>query len=112
MACPPQTNPFAPARRTYHTFEQTVQLLELFLHHEGRAPTARETIIGDGDTVKIGPWFAKARTKHRSSQLDTGHERLLAALFDGGLDRRRPGPRLRLTLRVAPDPDERHSVRF
>jgi len=60
-----------------------VQLLELFLHCEGRAPAARETIRVDGDTVKISAWLAKARTKHRAGQLDAGHERLVAALFDG-----------------------------
>jgi superfamily II DNA or RNA helicase len=79
----PVTNPLAPARRARRTFEQTVQLLELFLHREGRAPAARETICVDGDTVKIGAWLAKARTKHRSGQLPEAHERLVAALFDG-----------------------------
>jgi hypothetical protein len=77
------TNPLAPARRTRRTFEQTVQLLELFLHREGRAPTARESIRVDGDTVKIGAWLAKARTKHRARQLPEEHARLVAALFDG-----------------------------
>ncbi|WP_461090401.1 hypothetical protein [Streptomyces incanus] len=43
--------------------------MELFLHREGRAPAARETIRVDGDTVKIGAWLAKARTKHRAGQL-------------------------------------------
>ncbi|MFE7902366.1 Helicase associated domain protein [Streptomyces sp. NPDC057424] len=79
----PDTNPLAPARRIRRTFEQTVQLLELFLHREGRAPTARETIRVDGDTVKIGAWLAKARTKHRTGQLPETHVRLVAALFDG-----------------------------
>ncbi|BDM74868.1 helicase (plasmid) [Streptomyces nigrescens] len=79
----PETNPLAPARRTRRTFEQTVQLLELFLHREGRAPAARETIRVDGDTVKIGAWLAKARTKHRVGQLPDEHVRLVAALFDG-----------------------------
>ncbi|KUO15919.1 DEAD/DEAH box helicase [Streptomyces dysideae] len=79
----PDTNPLAPARRTRRTFEQTVQLLELFLHREGRAPTARETIRVDGDTVKIGAWLAKARTKHRTGQLPETHACLVAALFDG-----------------------------
>jgi hypothetical protein len=76
-------NPLAPARRTRRTFEQTVQLLELFLHREGRVPTARESIRVDGDTVKIGAWLAKARTKHRARQLPEEHARLVAALFDG-----------------------------
>ncbi|MEV6133846.1 Helicase associated domain protein [Streptomyces violaceusniger] len=76
----PDTNPLAPARRT---FTQTVQLLELFLHREGRAPAARETIRVDGDTVRIGAWLAKARTKHRAGQLPEIHARLVAALFDG-----------------------------
>ncbi|MFC9319029.1 Helicase associated domain protein [Streptomyces nigra] len=79
----PDTNPLTPARRTRRTFEQTVQLQELFLHREGRAPTARETIRVDGDTVKIGAWLAKARTKHRSGQLPEAHAHLIAALFDG-----------------------------
>ncbi|MEU7429137.1 helicase associated domain-containing protein [Streptomyces sp. NPDC040750] len=79
----PETNPLAPARRTRRTFEETVQLLELFLHREGRAPAARETIRVDGDTVKLGAWLAKARTKHRARQLLEEHGRLVAALFDG-----------------------------
>ncbi|WP_225638588.1 DEAD/DEAH box helicase [Streptomyces solaniscabiei] len=79
----PDTNPLTPARRTRRTFEETVQLLELFLHREGRAPTARETIRVDGDTIKIGAWLAKARTKHRSGQLPDHHVRLVAALFEG-----------------------------
>ncbi|MER5842734.1 Helicase associated domain protein [Streptomyces prasinus] len=79
----PDTNPLAPARRTRRTFEQTVQLLELFLHREGRAPTARETIRVDGDTVNLGAWLAKARTKHRTGQLPGAHAHLIATLFDG-----------------------------
>ncbi|WP_406359316.1 Helicase associated domain protein [Streptomyces sp. NBC_01635] len=77
------SNPLAPARRARRTFEQTVQLLELFLHREGRAPAARETIRVDGDTVKIGAWLAKTRTKHRTGQLPDEYARLVAALFDG-----------------------------
>ncbi|WP_377266752.1 hypothetical protein [Peterkaempfera sp. SMS 1(5)a] len=50
----PDTNPFTPVRRARRTFEETVQLLELFLHREGCIPAARETIRVDGDTVKIG----------------------------------------------------------
>lgn len=79
----PTTSPLAPARRTRRTFAQTVQLLELFLHREGRAPTARETLRADGDTVQIGPWLAKTRTKHREGQLPTDQAALIAALFDG-----------------------------
>ncbi|QOV33101.1 Helicase associated domain protein [Streptomyces ferrugineus] len=79
----PETNLLAPARRTRRTFEQTVQLLELFLHRQGRAPTAREDVRVDGDTVRIGAWLAKARTKHRAGQLPDAHVRLVAALFDG-----------------------------
>ncbi len=79
----PETNPFAPARRTRRTSEQTVQLLELFLHREGRAPAARESIRVDGESVRIGAWLAKARTKHRARQLPETHVRLVAALFQG-----------------------------
>ncbi|MEU9117265.1 Helicase associated domain protein [Streptomyces sp. NPDC048483] len=78
----PETNPLAPTRHTRRSFEQTVQLLELFLHREGRAPAAREAIRVDGETVKIGAWLAKARTKHRADQLPDEHVRLVAALFD------------------------------
>jgi hypothetical protein len=83
LSLTPATNPLAPARRVRRTFEQTVQLLELFLHREGRAPAARESIRVDGETVRIGAWLAKARTKHRSGQLPDEHARLVAALFDG-----------------------------
>ncbi|MGX5183504.1 hypothetical protein ACWKT5_11960 [Streptomyces avermitilis] len=79
----PENNPLAPARRTRRSFEQTVQPLELFLHRERRAPAARETIRVDGDTVKIGAWLAKTRTKQRAKQLPGEHARLVAALFDG-----------------------------
>ncbi|MFI8243443.1 Helicase associated domain protein [Streptomyces sp. NPDC085866] len=79
----PDTNPLAPVRRARRTFEETVQLLELFLHREGRVPAARESIRVDGDTVKLGAWLAKARTKHRAGQLPDDHVRLVAALFEG-----------------------------
>ncbi|MFD9132839.1 hypothetical protein ACFVZA_10450 [Streptomyces bottropensis] len=79
----PDSNPLTPARRARRTFEETVQLLELFLHREGRAPTARESLRADGDTVRIGAWLAKTRTKHRAGQLPETHVRLIAALFDG-----------------------------
>ncbi|MGW0550107.1 Helicase associated domain protein [Streptomyces altiplanensis] len=79
----PGTTALAPARRARRTFEQMAQLLELFLHREHRAPTAREEITVDGETVRIGPWFAKARTQRRADQLAPKHEQLLAALFDG-----------------------------
>jgi superfamily II DNA or RNA helicase len=69
-----------PARRT---FTQTVQILELFLHREHRAPTAREEITVDGETVKIGPWLAKTRTRQRSGQLSPEQAGLVASLFDG-----------------------------
>ncbi|MFH9923348.1 Helicase associated domain protein [Streptomyces bobili] len=79
----PDSNPLTPARRARRTFEETVQLLELFLHREGRAPAARESLRVDGDTVRIGAWLAKTRTKHRAGQLPETHVRLIAALFDG-----------------------------
>ncbi|MCM2580152.1 DEAD/DEAH box helicase [Streptomyces meridianus] len=78
----PDTNPLQPTRRTRRSFEQTVQLLELFIAREGRAPTAREAIVVDGERVMIGPWLAKTRTKQRNGQLATKHEALLTALFD------------------------------
>ncbi|WP_405763974.1 Helicase associated domain protein [Streptomyces sp. NBC_00080] len=82
LSLTPDSNPLTPPRRARRTFAQTAQLLELFLHREGRAPAARETIRVDGDTVKIGAWLAKARTKHRAGQLPDADARLVAALFD------------------------------
>ncbi|MFE7330980.1 hypothetical protein ACFU8W_39865 [Streptomyces sp. NPDC057565] len=81
-----------PRPATRRTFAEAVQLLELFLHRERRAPAAREAITVDGDTVRIGPWFAKMRTKHRAGQLDPEHERLVAALFDGDRTAKDPAP--------------------
>ncbi|MFF3883542.1 hypothetical protein [Streptomyces sp. NPDC001914] len=37
----------------------------------------------DGDTVRFGAWFAKARTSHRDGRLPEAHSRLAAMLFDG-----------------------------
>ncbi|MET8941830.1 Helicase associated domain protein [Streptomyces rubiginosohelvolus] len=88
----PATSPLAPRPTTRRTFAQTVQILELFLHRERRAPAARETITVDGDTVKIGPWFAKTRTKMRAGQLDAEHARLIAALFEGEWTSENPAP--------------------
>ncbi|MEU2119446.1 Helicase associated domain protein [Streptomyces sp. NPDC016459] len=88
----PATSPLTPRPTTRRTFAQTVQILEHFLHRERRAPAARETITVDGDTVKIGPWFAKTRTKHRAGQLDAEHERLVAALFEGAWTDENPVP--------------------
>lgn len=79
----PDTHPLTSARRPRRTFAQTVQILELFLHRERRAPTAREEITVDGEHVKIGPWLAKTRTKHRAGQLPPQQAALVASLFDG-----------------------------
>lgn len=46
-------------------------------------PAARESFRVDGESVRIGAWLAKARTKHRARQLPEEHARLVAALFDG-----------------------------
>ncbi|MEU7011848.1 Helicase associated domain protein [Streptomyces sp. NPDC046332] len=88
----PATSPLAMSPAPRRSFAETVQILELFLHRERRAPAARETITVDGTTVKIGPWFAKARTKHRAGQLDAQHEQLVAALFDGDWTSENPAP--------------------
>ncbi|MEV3972782.1 Helicase associated domain protein [Streptomyces sp. NPDC050698] len=79
----PQTYALTAARRPRRTFAQTVQILELFLHREGRAPTAREEITVDGERVRIGPWLAKARSMQRAGQLPPTHAALVASLFDG-----------------------------
>ncbi|MGW2866453.1 Helicase associated domain protein [Streptomyces sp. NPDC001205] len=78
----PTTNPLATPRRTRRSFEQTVQLLEVFLHRERRAPTAREEITVDGERVRIGPWLAKARTQQRNRRLAPHHGDLIASLFE------------------------------
>ncbi|MFD7232124.1 Helicase associated domain protein [Streptomyces sp. NPDC059881] len=88
LSLTPATSPLTPRR----TFAQTVQILELFLHRERRAPAARESITVDGDIVKIGPWFAKTRTKMRAGLLDAEHARLVAALFEGEWTGENPAP--------------------
>ncbi|MGY5074248.1 helicase associated domain-containing protein [Streptomyces griseus] len=88
----PATSDLTPRPTTRRTFAQTVQILELFLHRERRAPTARETITVDGDTVKIGPWFAKTRTKMRTGQIKAEQAQLVAALFDGDWTDENPVP--------------------
>ncbi|WP_187282508.1 DEAD/DEAH box helicase [Streptomyces sp. MS191] len=88
----PENGALTPRPTVRRTFAQTVQILELFLHRERRAPAARETITVDGDTVRIGPWFAKIRTKQRAGELDVEHERLVAALFEGEWTQANPVP--------------------
>lgn len=79
----PATSPLKPPTRTRRSFEQTVQILELFLARERRAPTAREEVTVDGENIKIGPWLAKARTSHRAGRLPLGQAALIDALFAG-----------------------------
>ncbi|WP_405649630.1 Helicase associated domain protein [Streptomyces sp. NBC_01386] len=79
----PQTQAMTAPRRSRRTFAQTVQILELFLQREGRAPTAREEITVDGEHVKIGPWLAKARSHHRTGRLPPEHAVLVASHFVG-----------------------------
>ncbi|MFE7393983.1 hypothetical protein [Streptomyces sp. NPDC057582] len=88
----PAPSTLTPRPATRRAFAETVQFLELFLHRERRAPAARKASTVDGDTVKIGPWFAKMRTKHRAGQLDPEHERLVAALFEGDWTAKDPAP--------------------
>ncbi|MEU6033002.1 Helicase associated domain protein [Streptomyces tauricus] len=78
----PQTHPLTSDRRSRRTFAQTAQILELFLHREGRAPTAREEILVDGEAVRIGSWLAKARSRQRAGQLPQEHADMVAVLFD------------------------------
>ncbi|WP_435246846.1 Helicase associated domain protein [Streptomyces sp. NRRL F-5630] len=79
----PDRHALSPSRPPRRTFVQSVQILELFLRREGRAPRAREEVTVDGERIKIGPWLAKVRTKHRAGQLPPGQESLVAALFVG-----------------------------
>jgi hypothetical protein len=66
------------------------------LRHHGTASHRRRTSsrshLEGLDTVKIGPWFAKMRTKHRAGQLDAEHERLVAAFFDSDWTAEDPVP--------------------
>ncbi|MBP0460477.1 DEAD/DEAH box helicase [Streptomyces montanisoli] len=88
---PAETSLTAPSRAR-RTFEETVQLLELFLHRHGRIPSAREDITVDGETVRLGPWFAKIRTRHRAGSLDKAQADLVASLFDGDWTSSDPQP--------------------
>ncbi|WP_369032768.1 DEAD/DEAH box helicase [Streptomyces adonidis] len=67
-----------PQRRT---FVQTAEILRLFVERWGRTPGAREWIEVDGERVMIGPWLAKARTKHNSGQLPLSKAQLLSRIL-------------------------------
>ncbi|MET7854924.1 hypothetical protein ABZT48_43830 [Streptomyces avermitilis] len=75
----PENNPLAPARRTRRSFEQTVQLLELFLHRERRAPPPARRSASTATRSRSAPGSPKPAPK----QLPGEHARLVAALFDG-----------------------------
>ncbi|MGW7291727.1 Helicase associated domain protein [Streptomyces xiamenensis] len=100
----PGNNDLVPRTKARRTFAQTVDILELFLYRERRCPTARESVTVDGDTIKIGAWFAKTRTKHRAGRLSTPHAQLVDALFDGDWTAEDPAPAL--TAPAAPDSSE------
>ncbi|MGW9438667.1 Helicase associated domain protein [Streptomyces sp. NPDC055607] len=79
----PDSSPLRPPTPARRSFEDMVQLLELFLHREQRTPAAREEIVLDGEKVRIGAWLAKARLKKREGRMTQAQEQLLSALFDG-----------------------------
>ncbi|MFK4196701.1 Helicase associated domain protein [Streptomyces sp. NPDC033754] len=79
----PDSSPLRPPARTRRSFEDMVQLLELFLHREQRIPAAREEILLDGEKVRIGAWLAKTRFKKREGHMSEEQEQLLSVLFDG-----------------------------
>ena len=86
------TNPLVPSRRTRRTFEQTVQLPELFLQRERGAPSVREESVVDGEHVRIGSWLAKTRTGHRAGRLPAVRAAQVASLFDGDWTDEAVGP--------------------
>ncbi|MEU4110878.1 Helicase associated domain protein [Streptomyces sp. NPDC027717] len=69
------------ARRTRRSFEQTAQILQLFVEHRGRPPAAREWIDVDGERIMIGPWLCKARTRHNAYQLTREQDELMAQIL-------------------------------
>lgn len=78
----PGTNPLAPARRARRTFEQTVQLLELFLHRERRPPPPgrRSPLTARPSGSALGsPRRAPSTAPVSSVGITNG----VAALFDG-----------------------------
>ncbi|MGW6207382.1 Helicase associated domain protein [Streptomyces sp. NPDC055089] len=75
-----RTSPPA-ARRNRRSFEQTAQILQLFVENCGRPPGAREWIEVDGERIMIGPWLCKARTRHNAHQLTQEQDELMAQIL-------------------------------
>ncbi|MEU2875539.1 hypothetical protein [Streptomyces sp. NPDC007070] len=67
--------PGTRARR--RSFQQTAELLRLFVERWGRPPNAREGMEIDGEHVMIGPWLCKVRTKQNARQLTEEKDQLM-----------------------------------
>jgi superfamily II DNA or RNA helicase len=68
-------------KRTRRSFEQTAQILRLFLERWNRPPGAREWVEIDGERIMIGPWLCKARTRRNAGRLSEEQDRLMAEIL-------------------------------
>ncbi|MEU9602043.1 Helicase associated domain protein [Streptomyces sp. NPDC048109] len=73
-------NPPAP-KRPRRSFEQTAQILRLFVERWNRPPGAREWVEVDGERIMIGPWLCKARAKRNAGQLTREQDHLMAEIL-------------------------------
>ncbi|WP_086859487.1 DEAD/DEAH box helicase [Streptomyces milbemycinicus] len=69
------------SKRTRRTFQQTAEILRLFVERWDRPPGAREWIEADGDRIMIGPWLCKVRTKQNTGQLTQEQDQLMEEIL-------------------------------
>ncbi|MGW8328532.1 Helicase associated domain protein [Streptomyces sp. NPDC055897] len=79
---PTRSTSATPDTRTRRrSFQQTAELLRLFVERWGRPPNAREGMEIDGEYVMIGPWLCKVRTKQGAHQLTQEQDQLMTEIF-------------------------------
>ncbi|MFF9311715.1 helicase associated domain-containing protein [Streptomyces sp. NPDC014748] len=71
--------PGTRARR--RSFQQTAELLRLFVERWGRPPNAREGMEIDGEHVMIGPCLRKVRTKQNLRQRTEEQDQLMTEIL-------------------------------
>lgn len=85
----PAAVPLPPTRQTnrptvkrrHRSFEQTAQVLRLFVERWNRPPGAREWVEVDGERIMIGPWLCKTRTKQNTGQLAEEQNHLMEEIL-------------------------------
>ncbi|MFC1436630.1 Helicase associated domain protein [Streptacidiphilus sp. N1-10] len=77
----PDTHPLKPPTTVRRTFTENADLGAQFHARYGRPPKNRDEITVNGQTVKIGLWYTKARANQRRGQLTPQQSELMSQLF-------------------------------